>query len=339
MQPRLRPVLSVLATTAMTLALALGPAARAQNETTEPTPGPFCALLTADEVSTALGAAMTPTEGSELDCAYAGDMEAGIFVSLYTRVDGGTLESIKIGWPDGEGLDIGGTSAWYVEDLLWTEIGGRLLTLQLVSFQSDAPDHKAALISLAKIAVGRWDSLSIPEATPEPTAEPMPSFVGDQELVDLFPDEIGGVKVDVLSFTGQELLANASGDDGEAAVKQITDVLTSLGKTIDDVSFGFASVSKGATGVLLVALRVRGADATAFAPLVMPLFESEFLDSFSDPTQTPTQVGSRDVIMVTDGPPSDTGNKAYVYARNDIVWLVAVLGTDVAIEDVLGALP
>lgn len=43
--------------------------------------------------------------------------------------------------------------------------------------------------------------------------------------------------------------------------------------------------------------------------------------------------------MVTDGPPSDTGNRAYLYPKNDIVWLVAVTGTAIAIEDVLGTLP
>jgi hypothetical protein len=336
MRPRLRPALRMLAASALTLALALGPTAQAQDEPL----GSFCALLTADEASTALGVEVTPTEGTDLDCTYGTDVESSIYLNLFTRAEGGTLEFIKIGWPDGESLAIGGKPAWYVEDVLWTEIGGRLLTLQLVSFGADGPDHKTALTSLATIAVGRWDSLSIPEATPEPTAEPQPSFVGDQELVDLFPDEIAGEAVSVTSFNGQELLALATNPEDQATFQEITNALAPLGKSIDDVSFGLASVTNGSGGsAVLAAFRVRGADATGLVPLILPLYKSSFLSSFANPQETTTQVAGRDVIMVTDGPPSDTGQKAYVYARNDVVWLAVVVGTGIAIEDVLGLLP
>ena len=303
--------------------------------TPAPTPGPFCAQFTADELSSALGVPVTPIRWfGSLSCTWQADPTSGASVSLDVRVDGGTIaDTVKVAHPGGTDVPVGGTTAYYVPDIttLWLETGDSLLAFELDGSPAAGIDAQTALTALAETALGGIDATSMPIDGPEP----QPSFVGDQDLVDLFPDEVVGQKVEVLSVTGQELLGTAD----EATIRQITDALTPLGKTIDDLSLGIANVFVAPGGALIVALRVRGADATTFGPLVLPLFESEFLDSFSDPTQTPTQIAGRDVVMVTDGPPSDTGDKAYVYAKNDVVWLVAVIGTGLAIEDVLGTLP
>jgi hypothetical protein len=334
MPPGLRPTLRVLAATAMTLALALGPAVRAQDVTPEPALGSFCALLTADEASTALGVAVTPSGGSALDCDWAADESTGDFTTLIVGAGPGTIAETKVAYPGGKDLDIGGNTAYSspegVDPNLWMEVGGHFLDFNLTGYHTgeEGIDVQAVLTALATIAAGRIGSMSIPA-------------LGDQGLADLFPDEVGGIAVEVTSLSGQQMLANSSGPEGQATVKQITDALTSLGKTIDDVGVGYAMVVDSATGAyaVIVALQVRGADATALEPFVKPLFMSEFLDSVADPQETPTQVAGKDVIMVTDGPPSDTGNKAYIYPKNDVVWLVVAVGTGMTSEDVLGTLP
>jgi hypothetical protein len=319
--------MSLLVVSAMTAALAIGPGVQAQG----PTPGTFCALITAEEASTALQVAVTPSGGTDLDCAYATDPESSTYLSLYTRAEGGTLESIKGGWPDGEDLPIGGKPAWYVEDLLWTEIGGRLLTLQLVSFGIAGLDHKAALSSLAEIGVGRWDSLSIPDATPEPTNAPEPSFVGDPELDALFPTEIGGSPLEVQSMNGQELLGqiDTSNPDDTAVLKSLTDALASQGKTIDDMSIGYAFGSASS----IFGVRVKGIDISVLQEQILPIFTT----NMAEPQEGTAQIVGKTVTVITDGPDSPEAQKLYAYPKNDVLWLVSA--TDPILTEIFQKLP
>lgn len=319
--------MSLLAVSAMTAALAIGPAVQAQS----PTPGTFCALITADEASTALQVAVAPTDGTDLDCTYSPDPESTTYLSLYTRAEGGTLQVIKEGWPDGKDLTIGGKPAWYVQDLLWTEIGGRLLTLQLVSFGTGGPDHETALSSLAEIGVGRWDSLSIPEATPEPTDTPAPSFVGDPELEALFPTEVGGSPLEMQSGTGQELASqiDTSNPDDVAAFKILTDALASQGKTIDDVSIALASGSSAG----IFGVRVRGIDVAVLQEQILPIFTT----NMAEPQEGTAQVAGKTVTVITDGPDSPEATKLYAYPKNDVLWLVSA--TDPNLTEIFQKLP
>jgi hypothetical protein len=326
---------AAVAASAVTVILVLGPAVRAQDTTPQPTPGPFCSLYSPDELSSALGVAVTPTSWfGALSCTWQTDSTGGSATSLYIRFDGGTIaETIKGAHPGGKDLSIGGNTAYYALDILtlWMEAGGHLLAFTL---QSDAAglDAEPVLTGLAEVAAGRLDVIALP------TPRPQPSLIGDPELVDLFPDELLGQPVQVSSFTGPEMVANSSGGDSQATMNQLIEGLASLGKSIDDLSFGFASVAAPPGGALIAAVRVRGADAAVLEPLVRPLL-SGFLGAFAAPQETATQVAGKDVTMITDGPPSDTGAKAYIYPKNDVVWLVDILGTGLAIEDVIATLP
>jgi hypothetical protein len=321
---------------ALVVVLALGASPVMGQEPTEPaaTPAPICAVLTASEIAAALGTELPVSASDDASCSWDSFASGGT-TSLNVSVAPGALADLAGAYPDATATEIAGHPALVGADgtFLFVAVDGGILSLFAFTFGEDAPaDLPAAILSLAETVLGRLPSIELPEpATPAPA----PSFVGDAALVDLFPDEIGGQRVDVLSVTGPELLGTAD----EATIKHMTDALTPLGKTIDDLSVGFANVASASGGALIVALRVRGADATTLAPLVLPLFETEFLESFSDPTQTPTQVAGRDVVMLTDGPPSDTGERAYVYAKDDVVWLAAVTGEGLAIEEVVGALP
>ena len=335
MRTILRPTLRVLAVTAMTVALALGPATRAQSASPEPAFGSFCALITADEATAALGVPVTPSGGSAFDCEWAADEATGEFTTLFVSVEPGAIADIKDTFSGGTDLIISGNPAYHFSPdsytrQLWMEMGDFHLAFQIVDYHTDDPslDVEPVMTALATIAAGLFGSMSLPA-------------LGNQGLADLFPDEIGGIPVDVTSLSGQQVLAGAGGPDADAPITRITEALTSMGKTIDDLGLGYTTVVDNATGAfaLVVALQVRGADAATLAPLVMPLFTSAFLTTFSDPQEAVTQVDGRDVIMVTDGPPADTRNKAYVYPKDDVVWLVVADGTGITVEDVLSTLP
>lgn len=353
MRPGCRSAVSLLAGVVMTLTLTLGPSAQAQSpapspaasplvEVPSPAPDLMCGLLTTDEVGQALGFPVTIASGSVFDCTWQGDVNAGNITGLSASVESGTMQyDVKAVFPGGADLTIGDSAAYALVDSLWVEVSGRILLLQVLFASPEAADPLPALTALATIAVARFDSLAIPdEASSSPL--PQPSFLGDIELKDRFPTEIAGKPVDVTSITGQEARARANAKTRKI-LDQLVAALKPQGKTLDDVSVGFAVVISGATGAQVVALRVRGADATALEPLVMPLLVASFLPTFGKPQQSTAQVEGRDVIVLKPAKKSpDAGHAyAYVYAHDEVVWLVAGPGdgTDAVVTEVFQKLP
>ncbi len=89
------------------LLVSIAPAA-AQDPSAPSVPSPMCALLTADEVSTALGEVLTVTTSDDSGCDYQADFSAGGLLSLSSRRDTGTLADFKAAFGEGEAIEVAG---------------------------------------------------------------------------------------------------------------------------------------------------------------------------------------------------------------------------------------
>ena len=185
----------------------------------------------------------------------------------------------------------------------------------------DSLDVPAAVRSVTEAALGRIDSIELPV---EPTPEPEPSFFGDAELQALMPTTVGGEPIESQTASGQDLAAQIDPEDpdSQAEFQALVDALASKGKTLDDLSVGFAFYFTEDTGGGVTAVRVRGLDINNFVVDLLPLL----LTDFDDPQQTPGQVAGRDVTIVTDGPDGPDAERQYVYPRGEILWVVAAEG-------------
>lgn len=171
------------------------------------------------------------------------------------------------------------------------------------------------------------------EATPEATEDDVPviDLPGSApELEALLPDEIGGEEVLKLSFTGEELMTDDSGD--VTVDPEFLAFLDRMGAQPDDVSMAmsFAMSEEGQDGV--VAFRVAGADGNQLRDELQRSMEEEEQTG----EWTSGSVGGKSVLMAEDL--ETTGNTVYIYVRGDMVFLVTAADEATATE-ILGALP
>lgn len=372
-------LLSVLSAAIATLTLGMSSVGLAQDATEEPaaTPSPFCSVLTAAEVSAALGVTLTIGSGSETDCSYDSDFTTSD-VSLNVRREDGPLtdDYPRSYYPDGinipcdaaaatpgdaspaasaapcpvamTGSPLGGRLAYYVADgtILFVDEGAndQLFVLQLFGTPPDSVDVPTALMSIAETGLPRLASIALP---PEPTVEPEPSFFGDAELSALIPAEIGGYPVDIQTLSGADILAQTDPSDADAVdqLNALDDALASMGKQISDLSLAFASFPTEDSFGDITAVRLKGADIASVTDDLLPLLLTDIVD----PQQTPTVIAGKDVIIVTDGPlasdspdpsadPFDIGtDRAYVYPKGEVLWFVTV--TEPQLTEVFQKLP
>jgi hypothetical protein len=315
MSQRRRAIWAIVATLAMSMALVAAPAARAQEETSDA----FCALLTVDEVSEALGDQVV-AESSFESCNWYSDDAEGSFVFLSAYWDSLPFAE-RTADDDGVALTVGGRAAWYVDELqvLYIQFDQGVLALQL-SASAEGSDLRSTLVSLGEIAVSRAGSLP-PPATPEPP----PSFASDPDLEALFPDAVGGQSLSIQSMTGADIIG--SGDPDDPSRQRLEQALALQGKTLADVSVAYAFSADGAASIL--AFRIRGGDAAALAPILVPIIaqDQEF-------QQAASEVAGKAVIVFTSEDGSDT---AYVYTSGEVVWIVTA--TEPALTEIFTALP
>ncbi len=301
-----RSVLTASLTLAMVISVLSGPVARAQEM-------PFCAILTAEEVSAAVGADIAPTSGDDRSCNWA-STSADVFTMLSVTNGGTQLSDAKEFFPGGEDTTVAGQPAYLLaadfNNLLYIDRGdGDTLSFQLLG-EPDTVDAAAALRGLGELAFPRLATLVIPTPTPYVAVQE------DTELAARFPTEIGGKPVEV-----QTQMATPSDDaDQQAAVDAL---LASHGKTMADVSSGVAFSMDPAYAIL--AIRVKGADAGAM--------RDQFLGmSGMGGTPTPGQVAGKDIVM------SGTGDQTqYVYTKDDVIWLVS--GQEPILTEIFQKLP
>jgi hypothetical protein len=329
----LRRVLTAVSVVVVTLTLGGSSVGLGQDATQGPaeTPSPFCSVLTAAEVTAALGVTITVGTGSETDCSYDADFTTSDVSLNAHREDGPLTDDYPRSWyPDGidipcdpagatpgdasttepsvapcppsmTGAPFGDHAAYYVADgtMLFVDEGAndQLFVLQLFGTPPDSVDVAAGLISLAQAGLPRLAAIPLP---PEPTIEPDPSYFGDAELSAMIPTEIGGNPVDVQTLSGADIINQTDPSDPDATdqLQSLEAALSGMGKSIDDLSIANASFPTESSFGNITALRLNGADISSLTDDLLPLL----LSDIADPTQTSTVIAGKTVIIVTDGP-------------------------------------
>jgi hypothetical protein len=155
----------------------------------------------------------------------------------------------------------------------------------------------------------------VPGASSLPGASfDLSSFHGDQALESLFPKQIGGETLTVLSMTGDQFLGAGT------TSPEISAALQALGKTPADLSVAFA----GTTKISVIAFRVKGAPADA----LFNAFKAAQTDQF---TTESTNIAGKNVTKIT---PADSA-VAYVYTTGDTMFIVGGAGDTEAPADLL----
>ena len=221
------------------------------------------------------------------------------------------------------GLTVAGQPAYATPDgtVLYVQTSDGVVSFGALGFPGTAAETTATLVALASTAIPRLPSIPIPSAGPLASLVPSPSAAADAdpELAAMFPPTIGGQPLQVQTYTAREL---ASSGMKQATLKAIKSGLASVGKTLDDMTFGYSSYANGD----LSAVRVHGVDAASIEPQVLRLL----LSGFKHPKQTPTKLHGKKVIKVTEGKGSAAGEPTYFYAHGDVLWEVKAPEPDLA---------
>jgi hypothetical protein len=148
-----------------------------------------------------------------------------------------------------------------------------------------------------------------------------------KDLEALIPTQVKDQTLQKLSFKGTEFLGSDSSSNAEFLA-----MLSSLGKTPNDVSVAIGSAAKPA--VTVGAFRIAGADGNR----IMDEFKKAAQKSAgSSVTFTSSNLGGKDVQTYTDPKQSSQGPQ-YMYTKGDILFLVQ--STDQAsVADALSKLP
>jgi hypothetical protein len=223
-----------------------------------------------------------------------------VFTALYVTNGGTQMDIAKSIYTEGRDVTVAGQPGWLrtgdFDSNLYIDRGdGDTLSFQLLSPPAGV-DPGAALESLGALAFPRLATLVIPTPTPEVIVQQ------DPELAALFPTEIAGA-----ALTTQTQTEGLSIDD-DAERAQLEALLAAQGKTLDDVSIGFAFSMEPPFSI--TAIRVKGADASALRDPILTMSDVEG-------TPTPAQVAGKDMLVATV-----SGQPQHVYAKGDVLWLV-----------------
>lgn len=196
-----------------------------------------------------------------------------------------------------------------------------------------------ALLALVLAACSTSSGGSSPTPSPTPTAVPTPTAAATsaaalpslnlpsnaKELEALLPDSLGGVKLIKASYKGSDFLNSANSNEA------FKTWLTSVGKSLDDVSAAFGFAASGTTGSAIFAFRVQGVDNSK----LIDAFKTSEASSSSTMTWTSANVGGKNVQQSTD--PS-THTTVYLYGTADLLFFVSTNDPAVA-QEALSHLP
>jgi hypothetical protein len=167
-----------------------------------------------------------------------------------------------------------------------------------------------------------------------PAATSAVSFDPDEALEEMFPDDIGGVPLEVSSATGEGVLTFMGDSDPE----RVGAFLGAFGKTIEDASAAFAfSFVPGETatdigGITILGLRVSGVPADQLVDGFTGLVTAETPDAeVSEAT-----ISGKSVTVVAD-PTESPDDAVTLYGVGDVVFVVG--GTPELVEEALAELP
>lgn len=295
-------------------------------------PSVICGVLTLDEIAAAFGDDLPVTSSDAGSCTWASYATGGNGALSLTLAPG-TLDDLRSAYPDATDEEIAGVPVLVGSDgtFLFAEASGGVLSVFAFVFD-DSVDVPAAVRTVTEAALGRIGSVELP---PTPTQQPQPSFMGDAELQALMPTTVGGQPLESQTFSGQDLAAQIDPEDpdDQAEFQTLVDALAAQGRTLDDLSAGFAYYSSEDSSGGLTAVRVRGLDIDAFVDDLLPLL----VTGLDDPQRTPGQVAGRDVTIVTDGPDGPDASRQYVYPKGEILWVV--VAEEPALTELFDQLP
>ncbi len=306
-----------------------------------------CGVLTADEVSTALGMTLTVTEGGDTACEFDTDYSTGTFLSLYTSQQGGDLATMRSLMCSGFGespaptiapdcaidVQVGDLAGLYLPSgfggamLYIAQTPDVLFNLQLLGDPKEGIEKQAALTGLAALAAPRLAAMPLP--TPEPTFA-QPSFTADKDLEALFPTDIGGQTVTIQSMSGSDVASNGNVPD------ELTQALAAQGKTVNDISIAYGYYTDGSSpngSGIMTAFQVKGVDMSSLSSVLIPLV----LNGETPASQTQTQISGKDVTVIKADAETADADAQYLYTKNDILWVVQAV--DPGLTEIFSKLP
>jgi hypothetical protein len=201
---------------------------------------------------------------------------------------------------------------------------------------------KAAILLVIAAAAGACGTSAGPTTAPTPSSAPsaapatlptlpteaplptfaVPSFVGDEELEAMFPADIAGEPLTVVSIAGTELPQTLGG-------QQLMDVLEALHKTPADLSVAFT----GTSNVTIQAFRVKGVPATKILPAIVAVYQQG-----SGSISSQATFAGKSVTKFT--PTSGSDPAVYLYLAGDTVFTVGgANATDALLTEVFSKLP
>jgi hypothetical protein len=282
--------------------LIVAPAAVAQDAA-----GPTCALVSAAEVSSIVGAQLALNPNSSAYYCSLGEGSA-LTISLLPETE---LEPMKADFSGGgEDLTVAGNSAWWQESSgnFLVAANGSVLFLNGWSIAETAEDKLTALTALAELIVPRVP----PPAYPITVAR----------LTGLIPSTIGGEALEISVVPGWYLLGQGEAVRPEA--QAVLDLLAQQGRSSDELVVVAGTTSSGA-GALVAA--VPDVDAST---LVGPLLGVLLPGVAAAPTSS-VELGGKQVTRVESEPVIHT------YASGDVVALAN--GTDDFLASFFDPLP
>ena len=147
------------------------------------------------------------------------------------------------------------------------------------------------------------------------------SFHADQKLEDLFPKEVGGEKVTVLSVSGEDFM-------GLGAAPELEAMLTAIHKSASDMSVAYG----GAAGVTIIGFKVAGVSGDKTFSALFDAYKQ-----INQSTITTVTISGKSVKKVV---PTDGSGTSYVYAAQDVVFAVGGDAiTDAQLKEVFSKLP
>ena len=159
---------------------------------------------------------------------------------------------------------------------------------------------------------------------PQPTDGALPSidlssFHADVDLEELFPDELGGQPVFVVSQSGEEFMGTGATIELEAALR-------ALGKSPSDLSVAFG----GTIGTVIIAFKVDGVSGSAILDALFDAYAEQTGGVITD-----ASFGGKSVKRVVLD-----GATTYVYGAQDVVFSVGGAAmTDALLTELFTKLP
>ena len=149
----------------------------------------------------------------------------------------------------------------------------------------------------------------------------LPSFTSDAELEAMFPTQLGGETLQILSMSGSDFMG--SGMSGN----EIGPILQQLGKSPSDLSVAVG----GTTNISVIAFRIKGVPADQF-------LNAYIAQAPQGATITDASFGGKSVKkVVTTGQ-----DPIYLYLHDDVIWTVGGSGsglTDALMNEAFSKLP